>query len=63
MFVSKGYEETSVSDIMEVAGWAKGMFYRCFRSKEEVMYALGKQMFYSDGYHSVCHRLVCNGIF
>ena len=30
LFISKGYEETSISDIMDMAGGAKGMFYRCF---------------------------------
>ena len=30
LFLSKGYEETSVSDIMDLAGGAKGMFYRFF---------------------------------
>lgn len=48
LFLSKGYEETSVSDIMELAGGAKGMFYRFFQSKEEVMYALGNQMFFEN---------------
>lgn len=48
LFVSKGYEETSISEIMDMAGGAKGMFYRCFQSKEEVMYALGNQMFFED---------------
>ena len=32
LFVSKGYEETSVSDIMDMVGGAKGMFY----SKKQV---------------------------
>ena len=48
LFASKGYEETSISDIMDMAGGAKGMFYRCFKSKEELMYALGSQMFLED---------------
>lgn len=48
LFVSKGYEETSISEIMDMAGGAKGLFYRCFQSKEEVMYALGNQMFFED---------------
>ena len=26
LFASKGYEETSISDIMEMVGGAKGMF-------------------------------------
>ena len=37
LFLSKGYEETSVSDIMQAAGGATGMFYRCYQSKEELL--------------------------
>ena len=37
LFASKGYEETSISDIMDMVGGAKGMFYRFFQSKEDVM--------------------------
>lgn len=45
LFITKGFEETSISDIMEAVGGAKGMFYRCFKSKEEVMNTLSKRMF------------------
>lgn len=45
LFLSKGYQETSVSDIMERVGGAKGMFYRFFQSKEELMCLLSEQMF------------------
>ncbi len=45
LFLSKGYEETSVSDIMQKAGGAKGLFYRFFESKEEAAHALGDRMF------------------
>lgn len=48
LFISKGYMETSVSDIMDLAGGAKGMFYRCFQSKEELMHVLGNQMFFEN---------------
>ncbi len=48
LFLSKGYEETSINDIMEMVGGAKGMFYRFFQSKEEVMQALGNQMFFEN---------------
>ncbi len=48
LFISKGYEETSISDIMDMAGGAKGMFYHCFKSKEDVMRALGNQMFFEN---------------
>lgn len=63
LFISKGYEETSISDIMEMAGGAKGMFYRCFQSKEEVMYALGNQMFFEDNpFEAVKKRDDLNGL-
>ncbi|WP_322201541.1 hypothetical protein [Acutalibacter intestini] len=30
LFISIGYEETSISDIMNMVGGEKGMFDRCF---------------------------------
>lgn len=48
LFTSKGYNETSISDIMEAVGGAKGMFYRCFESKEELMQTLGDEMFFQN---------------
>jgi len=48
LFLTKGYEETSITDIMERVGGAKGMFYRFFQSKEEMMRALGDQMFFEN---------------
>lgn len=48
LFISKGYEETPISDIMDMVGGAKGLFYRCFQSEEDVMYTLGNQMFFED---------------
>lgn len=48
LFISKGYEETSISDIMEMVGGAKGMFYRCFQSKEDVMREIGNRMFFDN---------------
>ncbi len=63
LFISKGYEETSISDIMNMAGGAKGMFYRCFQSKEEVMYALGNQMFFDNNpFEEVRERNDLNGL-
>lgn len=40
LFITKGYEETSVNDIMNVVGGAKGMFYHSFQSKEELLHTL-----------------------
>ena len=63
LFLSKGYEETAVSDIMERAGGAKGMFYRFFQSKEEVMHALGDQMFFENNpFEAVMGRSDLNGL-
>jgi AcrR family transcriptional regulator len=63
LFMSKGYEETSVSDIMSAAGGAKGMFYRFFQSKEEVMHKLGNQMFFENNpFEAVKARADLNGL-
>lgn len=63
LFLTKGYADTSVSDIMELAGGAKGMFYRFFQSKEEVMHALGNQMFFENNpFEAVKKRDDLNGL-
>lgn len=63
LFLSKGYEETAITDIMELAGGAKGMFYRFFQSKEEVMHALGDQMFLENNpFEAVRGRSDLNGM-
>jgi len=63
LFISKGYEETSISDIMDMAGGAKGMFYRCFKSKEDVMHALGNQMFFENNpFDAMKERNDLNGL-
>lgn len=63
LFLSKGYEETSITDIMEMAGGAKGMFYRFYESKEEVMHALGDRMFFENNpFEAVRGRSDLNGL-
>ena len=63
LFMSKGYEETSISDIMEAVGGAKGMFYHCFKSKEEVIHALGNQMFFENNpFEALKGRADLNGL-
>ena len=63
LFASKGYEETSVSDIMDMAGGAKGMFYRFFQGKEDVMHALGNQMFFENNpFDAIKERNDLNGL-
>lgn len=63
LFASKGYEETSISDIMDIAGGAKGMFYRFFQSKEDVMRVLGNQMFFENNpFDAIRKRNDLNGL-
>ncbi len=63
LFISQGYEETSILDIMHLAGGAKGMFYRFFQSKEEVMYALGNQLFFENNpFETIRERKDLNGL-
>ncbi|WP_170311542.1 TetR/AcrR family transcriptional regulator [Vallitalea okinawensis] len=40
LFASKGYEETTVSDIIKLAGSSRGGFYHHFNSKEEILEAI-----------------------
>lgn len=40
LFAAKGYMKTTVNDILEAVGIAKGTFYYYFKSKEEVMDAI-----------------------
>jgi AcrR family transcriptional regulator len=40
LFVKKGYEQTSVNDILKIVDIAKGTFYYYFSSKEEVLEAI-----------------------
>lgn len=40
LFISKGYDKTTINDILKRIGIAKGTFYHYFTSKEEVMEAV-----------------------
>ena len=40
MFILKGYDSTTISDILAVMGIARGTFYYHFKSKEEVLDAI-----------------------
>ena len=63
LFLSKGYEDTSVMDIMNLVGGAKGMFYRFFESKEELMKKLGDRMFFENNpFEAVKNRSDLNGL-
>lgn len=40
LFFSKGFEETSMTEILEAAGISKGGFYHHFKSKDELLFAV-----------------------
>ena len=40
LFLSQGYENTSVDEIIEAAGIAKGTYYYYFQSKEQMLEAV-----------------------
>lgn len=44
LFLSKGYEETSIDEIIAEAQIAKGTFYYHFKSKEALLEALINKM-------------------
>ncbi len=63
LFLEKGFEAVSVAEIMARAGGAKGMFYRCFGSKEELMQALGDRAFLENNpFDAVRERRDLNGL-
>ena len=43
LFLEKGYEGTSVQDILDALGMSKGGFYHYFDSKEAVLRAVSER--------------------
>lgn len=49
LFLEKGYDNTTIQDIVnELGGLTKGAIYHHFKSKEEIMDALGEKMFFDN---------------
>lgn len=48
LFFNKGYQKTTIIDILEKVGIAKGTFYYYFKSKEDVMNAVIKRIIEHD---------------
>lgn len=48
LFLSKGYDKTTINDILKAIGIAKGTFYHYFKSKEEVMEAVVMRVIEQD---------------
>ena len=40
MFFSKGFEDTTIQDVLDLAGVSKGGFYHHFKSKDELLFGV-----------------------
>lgn len=50
LFGEKGYEKTTIQDIVDALGMSKGAIYHHFKSKDDIIEALGNQSYSSiDG--------------
>lgn len=64
LFLEKGYDGTTIQDIVdELGGLTKGAIYHHFKSKEEIMDALGDKMFFDNNpFEAVKKRKDLNGL-
>lgn len=64
LFLEKGYEHTTIQDIVNgLGGMTKGAVYHHFKSKEEIMSALGDRMFFANNpFEAVQARADLNGL-
>ncbi len=64
LFLEKGYDNTTIQDIVnELDGLSKGAIYHHFKSKEEIMSALGDRMFFQNNpFEKVKRRTDLNGL-
>lgn len=64
LFLEKGYDNTTIQDIVnELDGLTKGAVYHHFKSKEEIMHALGDRMFFDNNpFEAVRGRTDLNGL-
>ena len=64
LFFEKGYDNTTIQDIVdELGGLTKGAVYHHFKSKEEIIHALGDKMFFENNpFEAVKGRADLNGL-
>ncbi|MDE7262512.1 MAG: TetR/AcrR family transcriptional regulator [Oscillospiraceae bacterium] len=64
LFLEKGYEKTTIQDIVDqLGGLTKGAVYHHFKSKEEIMDAIGDKMFQErNPFETVRGRTDLNGL-
>ena len=64
LFLEKGYEHTSIQDIIDhLGGLSKGAIYHHFKSKEEIMMAVGDKFYASSEIrmNEICQRTDLSG--
>lgn len=64
LFLEKGYENTTIQDIVDgLGGMTKGAVYHHFKSKEDIMGAVGDRMFFQNNpFETVKKRQDLNGL-
>ncbi|WP_097026505.1 TetR/AcrR family transcriptional regulator [Clostridium peptidivorans] len=63
LFMEKGYEKTTIQDIVNDLGMSKGAIYHHFKSKEEIMDAISKRSFEENTYLNEIYKdLTLNGL-
>ena len=56
LFVEKGYEKTSMQDIVDALGMSKGAIFHHFKSKEEILHTVLKRQ--CDGTKQIFHQWI-----
>jgi len=62
LFCEKGYDETTILDIVEEMQASRGAFYHHFKSKKEVLYALMERNYNIEEYQKVCDDPELSGL-
>ena len=62
LFCEKGFDETTILDIVEEMGASRGAFYHHFKSKKEVLYALLERRFDREMQLKVYHDESLTGL-
>ncbi|SFA72288.1 TetR/AcrR family transcriptional regulator [Clostridium frigidicarnis] len=52
LFIEKGYDQTTIQDIVNNLGMSKGAIYHHFKSKEEIMNAISKKNFEENVFYT-----------
>ena len=54
LFMEKGYERTTINDVIAATGLSKGAFYHHFRAKEDLLEAITRRF----GEHAISHAAI-----